>query len=152
MFAPIAVMIGISVAIMPDKWARLGTSEWLFWGGLVLLILIGMAALPSRYFLLLAPDGLTVQYVGRKRHYTWDEMRDFRAVKVVIEPRIPVAEKVAFDLVSDSSNRGGMSRVAGAVLGYEVSILNMYRIKTADLIALLYEWQERYSAYPAAAE
>jgi hypothetical protein len=144
-FAPFAALVALSVLINPDPWRHLGTSDYLVWGGLVLTVILGITILPSRYYLLLSPVGLAVHYVGRQRHYySWDEMRDFRVVKVVIEPGIPVGQKLAFDLIAQSPNRGTVSNLAGKVLGYEVSILNLYRIRTADLVTLLRQWQERY--------
>jgi hypothetical protein len=144
LFASLAVLIALSMAIKPDSWRSLELWECLVFGGIAAGIVIASVVLPHRHYLRLTPAGLTIQYIGRSRHYTWNEMRNFRVIGVNMEPCMPIGQEIVFDLSADSPNRRTTARMAGSVLGHDVSILVMFGISAYDLVVMLNEWQARY--------
>jgi hypothetical protein len=142
-FAPLAVLVAISLLINPESWLR--AEAWVYWvfGGLAAFLVFACIIMPSQYYLRLTPKGLTIHYVGWGRFYTWDEMRDFR-VEVQDFNGPAWAGKIVFNLTEDSPHRSGLTRLTGAILKYDVSMMATYNRSASEIVDLLRQWQEQY--------
>ncbi len=143
-FVPLAILVGISLLVNPQSWAN--APAWVYWvfGGVVMFLCCACLILPRRYFLHLTAEGLTIQYPMNRRHYSWDEVRDFR---IAVGPTVkgsPTGRRVVFDLADDSPQRTTLLRTVAAINGYDVSIMATFTMSADELVEVLNEWQQRY--------
>jgi hypothetical protein len=145
LFAPLAVLVGISLLVNPESWRT--ASDWVYWvfGGVIVLVCCGCLILPRRYFLHLNSDGLSIQYLTGRRRYSWDEVHNFRVGGGPTVNGMPTGRRVVFDLAENSPQRTTLVEAAAAINGYEVSIFASFGISADDLAELLNEWQQRYA-------
>jgi len=142
-FAPVAILVVISLAINFDAWLSMAPRTAALWAGLILLVVTGCVVMPRCYYLELSPQGLRVQYVGTQRFYRWHEMRDFRVGSQT--GMSATANMIQFDLSADSPQRGLLTKLTSVVNRYDVSIMATYELGADEIIDLLNEWQARYA-------
>lgn len=150
-FLPIAVLVAISLAINFEAWQR--AEAWVYWsfGGIVVGLVFACVVMPSTYFLCLTPEGLRINYVVWHRFYKWDEMRDFRVVTQTVN-NVAGSNLVVFDLTEDSPHRSMLTRMAGAINKYDVSIMATFDHTAGQIVDLLHAWKEQYGTANRPAE
>jgi hypothetical protein len=144
LFVPLALLVALSVYINPESWET--APAWVYWvfGVLGLFLVFGCIVMPWRYYLRMAPDGLTIQYPMTQRHNSWDEVRNFRVGGGPSVRGMSTGRRIVFDLAEDSPQRTALVKMAAVVNGYDVSVLALFGIGAGDLAGLLNEWQQRH--------
>ncbi|SRR5579871_6033123 len=150
-FVPIAVLVAISLAINFDAWRR--AEAWVYWafGGLIVGLVFACIVMPSTYFLRLTPEGLRINYVIWHRFYQWDEMRNFRVILQTVN-NVAGSNLVVFNLTEASPQRSMLTRMAGAINQYDVSIMATFDHTADEIVDLLNSWQQRYGTANQPAE
>jgi Bacterial PH domain len=144
-FIPLAILLGISIALNLEGWRD--ASWWLYaiLGGVFAFFVTGNLYLPRSYYLRLAADGLTVAKPIGTRHYRWSEVRGFRVSGMTVNG-VSKVNQVAFDFSEDSPLRTVAVKASRLVTGYDSSFAAMYAIDAEDVARLLNEWQQRLGA------
>jgi hypothetical protein len=142
-FLPLAVLIVISVVIGPEKWLTAELWVYCAFAALVVFLLVACVAMPYCYYLQLTPEGLTVQFIGSKRFYRWDEIHNFR---VLSGGPSMTTQQIIFDLTADSPKRSTLVKAGALISGYDVSVLATYDLAAEDVVLLLTAWQARHTS------
>jgi hypothetical protein len=146
LFAPLALLIVVSVLVNPEEWRSQSSWVYISLGGVALFLVVGCLVLPRRYFLHLTPKGLAIQYIASRRSYSWDEIRNFRVARGPKVNEMPTGRRVVFDLAEGSAQRTALVKMSAAVNGYDVSILATFGSSAAELAGVLNDWQQRYAS------
>jgi hypothetical protein len=144
-FIPLALLVGISMALNFEGW--MNASWWIYavFGGIIALLVAGWFSLPRSYYLHLAADGLTVAKPIGTRHYRWSEVRGFRVSGMTVNG-VSKINQVAFDFSESSPRRTATVKASRLVTGYDSSFAAMYSVDAEDIAELLNEWQQRYGS------
>jgi Bacterial PH domain len=143
-FIPLVLLVGISVAWNPDAWRNGPVWQYVVFGVVIVVLLVGCILLPRRYYLRLSPTGLTAGYLTGERSYRWDEIKNIRLTSRKVNDLSGV-NLVVFDLAEDSPQRTGLVRATSRVNRYDVSILAIFDLSGEELVEVLTEWQKKYS-------
>lgn len=143
LFVPLAVLVALSMWLDFDSWRNGDLWMFLVFGGVALILLVGIVVGPRRCYLRLTPESLTVSHLIGSRTYRWPEVRNFRLVHKTINAT-PAGNLVVFDLAEESPHLTAGKRLASKINGYHVSIMAMFHLDAEELANLLNEWQHRY--------
>jgi hypothetical protein len=78
-------------------------------------------------------------------------MRDFRVEVQDFDGRAWVG-KIVSNLTEDSPHRSGLTRVTGALLKYDVSMMATYNRSASEIVDLLHQWKDQYGQNRTAPE
>jgi hypothetical protein len=144
LFAPLAVLVGLSFLVGAESWRNAPVWVYLVFGGLGLFLGFSCLVLPRQHFLYLTPQGLTIQYLTSRHHYSWHEVRNFRVTEGPSINHLPTGRRVVFEISEDSAQRTTAVRLVAGINGYDASIMAWFNISAEDLADVLNEWQRHY--------
>jgi len=91
--------------------------------------------------LAIAPDGVTLKARWRKAHWPWDQVRNFRAVRVHI-----ATKHIAFDLAEGSTGPSSYMQYYVRYAGADDSLGGGWEMDSGELAALLNAARQRWKA------
>jgi hypothetical protein len=145
LFAFLSAAFAIVGALMVRDGERFGWVEILFFA--TAAIVFCLLLFPGSAYLKLDPAGFTFCSLFRSHFSPWSEVESF-AVGSVGPRRL-----VVFNFSASHHGQKNLRKLSAAISGYEAALPDTYRLKAAELAALMNNWRERCapSAVPGSA-
>ena len=143
-FVPLAIVGCLSLLLDPQSWRDAPPRAYGMFGGGVLIILFLLLVAPRRLYLHRTPEGLTIQYLTGRRHYSWGEVRNFRVADGPTVDYLRAGRRIVFDLEERSPRRTAPVRTVARLTGFDVSFPDVFEIGGEELISVLNAWQRIY--------
>jgi hypothetical protein len=135
LFALLSAGFALVGATMVRDGEGLGWAEILFFGtGAIVFCLL---LLPGSAYLKLDPAGFTFCSLFRPHFTPWSEVEPFAV------GRVGTRLLVVFNFSEAHRGQKYLRKVSSAISGYEAALPDTYRLKAADLAALMNDWRQR---------